>query len=144
MCSNGILDKSNHNNVTIIYIGLYKFKCAIGRTRRRRDVDYLCSDGILDKSNHPQLNNQNNVTIALQIQTRHRKKKLSKCKCAIGRRKILKVWSVLLVILTSQTSKLTRRRRRRRRRRKEKETWIICYDILDKSNHNNVTIYSSL
>ena len=31
------------------------------------------------------------------------------------------------------------------RKREEEETWIIFYDgILDKSNHNNVTIYSSL
>ena len=45
------------------------------KRRRGRNVDHLCSDGISDKSNHPQLNNQNNVTIALQI------------KCAIGRRR---------------------------------------------------------
>ena len=53
-------------------------------------MDHLCSDGISDKSNHPQLNNQNNVTIALQI------------KCAIGRRR------------RRRRRRIKRKRRRRR------------------------------
>ena len=54
----------------------------------------MCFDGILDKSNHPQLNNQNNVTIALQIQMRHRKKNKKNKKNKKKKKKKKKAWIV--------------------------------------------------